>query len=84
MHARVVAYQKAVDAAFTREVEYGVQLGLERAGRAKREGKSPEEIVDEEPVDTSDPSGSLSPGSDEDDIIDRDHQTYEGGKWKWK
>ena len=84
MLAMVKSYQIKVNDAYDREVEYGVLLGLQSAGEAKRKGKSPDEIVDGEEPDRGDKPGSLSPGSDPGEIIDKDHQTYEGGEWKWK
>ncbi len=83
MLERVKKYQKMVNAAYEREVEYGVLLGLQSAGEAKRDGKSPDQIVDEGGTIDQDDPGSLSPGSDHGDIIDKDHQSYDGGKWRW-
>jgi len=28
--------------------------------------------------------GSLEAGDDHDEVINKDHQTYEGGRWQWK
>ena len=84
MLAMVERYQRMVNAAYDREVEYGLLLGLERAGAAKREGKSPDQVVDEGGSIDPDKPGSLSPGSDKDESIEKDKQEYNGGKWNWK
>ena len=84
MLKEVITFTTNVVESYTKEVEYGAMLGLESAGKAKREGKSPETIIDEEGTGDHDTPGSVSPGSDENPIINEDHQTYEGGKWKWK
>ena len=84
MLATVERYQEKVNGAYAREVEYGLLLGLERAGAAKREGVSPEQIVEEgRPIDADTP-GSLSPGSDPGELIEKDKQEYDGGKWNWR
>ena len=84
MLARVNAYQTKINEAYDREVEYGALLGLQSAGKAKREGKRPDQIVDEADKINEDSPGSLAPGSDKGSIIDKDHQEYSGGAWKWK
>ena len=81
---KVKAYQNKINAAYDREVEYGSLLGLQSAGKAKREGKRPDEIVDEAEGIDEDSPGSLAPGSDTGSIIDKDHQEWSGGEWKWK
>ena len=81
---KVKAYQNKINAAYDREVEYGSLLGLQSAGKAKREGKRPDEIVDEADGIDEDSPGSLAPGSDTGSIIDKDHQEWSGGEWKWK
>ena len=68
---------------YKQEVEYGALMGLESAGKAKREGKTPDQIVDEADGVNDDMPGSLAPGSDKGNIIDKDHQSYQGGAWKW-
>ena len=65
------------------EVEYGAMMGLASAGKAKREGKSPDEVVDEAEQVPQDAPGSLTPGSDSGSIIDKDHQSHSGGGWTW-
>ena len=84
MLASVRAYKKRLDEAYRQEVEYGAMMGLQSAQKAKREGKTPDQVVDEADEVKPDKPGSLSPGSDTGAIIDKDHQTYEGGEWKWK
>ncbi len=84
MLKEVTTFATNVVDSYNKEVEYGAALGLESAGEAKREGKSPEEIVDGGGDLPGDKGGSLAPGDDKGDIIDRDRQTYRGGKWEWK
>lgn len=84
MLSRVEAYRKKADEAYKKEVEYGTLLGLESAGRAKKDGKSIDQIVDEAEGIEEDKPGSLAPGSDSGAIIDKDRQSYSGGEWKWK
>ena len=84
MLASINAYQAKINEAYDREVEYGAMLGLQSAGKAKREGKRPDEIVDEADKINEDSPGSLAPGSDTGSIIDKDHQEYSGGAWQWK
>ena len=81
------AYQEAVNISYALEVEYGAMLGLKKAEQAKREGKTPAQVIEglkdseiiPESGDPSDPSGpTLS-----EDIIKWDKQHFEGGKWKW-
>ena len=83
MLASVRAYQGCLDEAYKQEVEYGAMMGLQSASQAKREGKTPDPVVDEADKVSPDTPGSLSPGSDPGDIIEKDHQTYEDGGWKW-
>ena len=83
MLARLNAYQRKLNDAYQREVEYGSMLGLSSAGRAKRDGKTPDQVVDEADGVPEDSPGSLAPGSDSGQIIDKDRQTYSGGKWIW-
>ena len=80
---KIKAYQNKVNASYKLEVEYGAMLGLKSAGEAKREGKTPDEVVDPADGVGDDTPGSLAPGSDKNVIIDKDHQTYQGGAWKW-
>ena len=80
---KVNAYYDKLNTAYKLEVEYGAMMGLESAGQAKREGKSPDEVVDEADGVNDDTPGSLGPGSDPGNIIDKDRQTYKGGAWKW-
>ena len=84
MLASINAYQTKINEAYDREVEYGAMLGLQSASKAKREGKRPDEIVDEADKINEDTPGSLAPGSDTGSIIDKDHQEYSGGAWQWK
>ena len=81
---RTKAYYAKLVKSYNLEVEYGAMMGLESAGKAKREGKSPDEVVDEADGVDGDTPGSLGPGSDTGNIIDKDHQEYSGGEWKWK
>ena len=81
---KVKAYQDKINAAYDREVEYGAMMGLQSAGKAKKEGKRPDEIVDEAEGIDEDSPGSLAPGSDKGSIIDKDHQEWSGGAWQWK
>ena len=81
---RAKAYYAKLVKSYNLEVEYGAMMGLESAGKAKREGKSPDEVVDEADGVDGDTPGSLGPGSDTGNIIDKDHQEYSGGAWKWK
>ena len=83
MLASVRAYKKRLDEAYKQEVEYGAMMGLQSASKAKREGKTPDQVVDEADEVKPDKPGSLSPGSDTGAIIDKDHQTYGDGGWKW-
>ena len=84
MLASINAYQTKINEAYDREVEYGAMLGLQSASKAKREGKRPDEIVDEADKINEDTPGSLAPGSDTGSIIDKDNQEYSGGAWQWK
>ena len=84
MLARAKAYYDKLVKSYNLEVEYGAMMGLESAGKAKREGKSPDEIVDSADAVDNDTPGSLAPGSDTGAIIDKDRQEYSGGAWKWK
>lgn len=84
MLSRVETYRKKADEAYKKEVEYGTLLGLESAGRAKKDGKTIDQIVDEAEGIEEDKPGSLAPGSDSGAIIDKDRQSYSGGVWKWK
>ena len=83
MLARAKAYYDKLVKSYNLEVEYGAMMGLESAGKAKREGKTPDQIVDEADGVNDDMPGSLGPGSDKGNIIDKDHQSYQGGAWKW-
>ena len=83
MLAKTKAYYDKLVKSYNLEVEYGAMMGLESAGKAKREGKSPDEIVDAADGVEDDMPGSLAPGSDTGNIIDKDRQTYQGGAWKW-
>ena len=83
MLAKTRDYYDKLVKSYNLEVEYGAMLGLESAGKAKREGKSPDEIVDGADGVDDDTPGSLGPGSDTGNIIDKDRQTYRGGAWKW-
>ena len=83
MLARVKEYQAKLNAAYNKEVEYGAMLGLESAGSAKRDGKTPDQIINEADGVLPDSPGSLAPGSDAGSIIDKDKQEYSGGAWKW-
>ena len=81
---KVKAYQDKLNDSYKKEVEYGAMMGLQSAGKAKKEGKTPDQIVDEaEGVDEDSP-GSLAPGSDTGSIINKDHQEWSGGEWQWK
>ena len=84
MLAKTKAYYDKLVKSYNLEVEYGAMMGLESAGKAKREGKSPDEIVDSADAVDNDTPGSLAPGSDTGAIIDKDRQEYSGGAWKWK
>ena len=84
MRAKAESYMKKADEAYQREVEYGALLGLASASRAKKEGKSIDQIVDAAGGIVEDKPGSLSAGSDTGLIIDKDRQEYSGGEWKWK
>lgn len=81
---RAKAYYAKLVKSYNLEVEYGAMMGLESAGKAKREGKPPDEVVDAADGVDDDTPGSLGPGSDTGNIIDKDHQEYSGGEWKWK
>ena len=81
---KVKAYYDKLDKSYKLEVGYGAMMGLESAGKAKREGKRPDEVVDEAGKVNDDIPGSLGPGSDTGKIIDKDKQEYSGGEWKWK
>jgi hypothetical protein len=83
MLEKIKKYQDKLNEAYKQEVEYGALMGLESAGKAKREGKTPDQIVDEADGVNDDMPGSLGPGSDKGNIIDKDHQSYQGGAWKW-
>ena len=70
------------------EVEYGAMLGLDKAEQAKREGKTPAEVIEglkdgEEIPESGDPPEPSGPGTLSEDIIKWDRQHFEGGKWKW-
>ena len=84
MLAKTRDYYDKLVKSYNLEVEYGAMLGLESAGKAKREGKSPDEVVDEADGVNDDTPGSLAPGSDTGAIIDKDRQEHSGGVWKWK
>ena len=84
MLARIKEYQARLNDSYNREKEYGKLLGLQSAGKADREGKTPDQIVDEADEVPEDSPGSLAPGSDTGSIIDKDHQEYSGGAWQWK
>ncbi len=84
----VNVYQEAVNKAYALEVEYGAMLGLDKAEKAKREGKTPAEVIEgledgEEIPESGDPSEPSGPGTLSEDIIKWDRQHFEGGKWKW-
>ena len=80
---KVRAYYDKLVKSYNLEVEYGAMMGLQSAGKAKRDGKPPDQVVDEADAIDEDTPGSLAPGSDPGAIIDKDHQTYDGGGWKW-
>lgn len=84
MLASLNAYQAALEAAKDMEIAYGKLLGLKSAGEAERGGVSPEEFVDAGGGIPADLPGSIAPGSDTGSIIDKDHQEFSGGEWKWK
>ena len=84
MLAKTKAYYDKLVKSYNLEVEYGAMMGLESAGKAKREGKSPDEVVDGADAVEDDTPGSLGPGSDTGAIIDKDQQEHSGGGWKWK
>ena len=84
MLSKVEAYRKKADEAYKKEVEYGALLGLESAGRAKKDGKTIDQVVEEAEGIEEDTPGSLAPGSDTGAIIDKDRQSYSKGVWKWK
>ena len=84
MLAKTKAYYDKLVKSYNLEVEYGAMMGLESAGKAKREGKSPDEVVDGADAVEDDTPGSLGPGSDTGAIIDKDRQEHSGGGWKWK
>ena len=84
MLAKMKKYLKKADESYQREIEYGILLGLESAGRAKKQGKSIDQVVEEAEGITEDKPGSLTPGSDSGALIDKDRQEYSGGEWKWK
>ena len=84
MLAKTKSYYDKLVKSYNLEVEYGAMLGLESAGKAKREGKSPDEVVDGADAVEDDTPGSLGPGSDTGAIIDKDQQEHSGGGWKWK
>ena len=84
----VSAYQEAVNTAYALEVEYGAMLGLDKAEKAKREGKTPAEVIEgledgEKIPESGDPSEPSGPWTLSEDIIKWDRQHFEGGKWKW-
>ena len=81
---KVKAYQDKLNDSYKKEVEYGAMMGLQSAGKAKKEGKTPDQIVDEAEGVPEDSPGSLAPGSDTGSIIDKDHQEWSGGAWQWK
>ena len=84
MLGKVDDYHTKLDDAYQRELEYGLLMGLQSAGKAQREGKSIDEAVDSAGDPSADNPGSLTPGSDKDAIINNDHQEFSGGKWGWK
>ena len=84
MLARINAFQEKLNDSYKKEVEYGKMLGLQSAGKADRDGKTPDQIIDEADGVPEDSPGSLAPGSDTGSIIDKDHQEYSGGEWQWK
>ena len=85
MYSRLSAYHDALQTALEKELEYGTMLGLESAKRPKKEGKSLDDLDwgngEDLPADNP---GTLSPGSDDAEIIKHDHMRYEGGKWRWR
>ncbi len=84
MLGKVKAYYDKLVKSYNLEVEYGALMGLESAGKAKRDGKTPDQVVDEADGLEDDRPGTLAPGSDTGSIIDKDRQEYSGGAWKWK
>ena len=84
MLAKMKKYLKKADESYQREIEYGILLGLESAGRAKKQGKSIDQVVEGAEGITEDKPGSLTSGSDSGALIDKDRQEYSGGEWKWK
>ena len=81
---KVKAYYGKLVKSYNLEMEYGALMGLESAGKAKRDGKTPDQVVDEADGLEDDRPGTLAPGSDTGSIIDKDRQEYSGGAWKWK
>jgi len=85
MLAKIEEYRVKIDAAYKKEIEYGAMMGLQAAGRAKREGKSIDQVVGSAgDGGASDKPGTLTPGSDKATIINDDQQEFSGGKWIWK
>ena len=83
MLATVEDYQRWLNAAYKKEVEYGSLLGLDSAKREEKKGQSLDQLVDKAGDVKEDNPGSLNPGSDDAEIIRKDHQTYKGGAWQW-
>ena len=83
MLSKAKSYYDKLDKSYNLEVEYGAMMGLASAGKAKRDGKHPEDVIPEGEGIPEDSPGSLAPGSDTSSIIDKDHQTYSGGGWRW-
>ena len=80
----IKAYQVKLEASYQLEAEYGAILGFSSAKSAKKGGLSMEDLVSKAGDVKEDTPGNLSPGSDNDVIINNDRQTYEGGAWRWK
>ena len=76
-------YCNALEASWNAEVEYGTKLGLASAKKAKKSGKSIDELDFDEDIYPDGEGGTLSPGSDSGWPIDRDHETWsKTGGWK--
>ena len=84
MARNVKEYQDKLNDAYKKEVEYGALLGLNSAKKAKKEGKTLDDIVDKGDHIDDDKPGSLAPGSDTGYIIDKDKIEYSGGAWQWR
>ena len=75
-------YCGALKNSWDAELAYGVKLGLNSAKKAKKSGKSIDQLDFKEDVITPGGGGSLAPGSDSGWPIDGDNQSWSTGGWR--